>query len=77
MVCRKNIPSFDVPIAHSFLFSCGGVTLSVKDGRIISENTFDVRLQYAFEAQVPQIRQKLFSEQPRVPKPVEPGHGHH
>lgn len=37
----------------------GGVVLSAR-GRIFCDNTLDVRLKYAYESLVPQIRQNLF-----------------
>eukprot|EP01123_Difflugia_compressa_P015414 TRINITY_DN8631_c0_g1_i1.p1 TRINITY_DN8631_c0_g1~~TRINITY_DN8631_c0_g1_i1.p1 ORF type:complete len:231 (-),score=49.49 TRINITY_DN8631_c0_g1_i1:85-777(-) len=44
------------------LHTCsGGVVLQTKGGRIVCNNTLDVRLQYAFEAAVPAIRAKLFT----------------
>lgn len=39
----------------------GGVVLSAR-GRIFCDNTLDVRLKYAYESLVPQIRQNLFAK---------------
>jgi len=39
----------------------GGVVLSAR-GRIFCDNTLDVRLRYAYEKLVPQIRQNLFGQ---------------
>jgi len=39
----------------------GGVVLSAR-GRIFCDNTLDVRLKYAYEQLVPQIRQNLFGQ---------------
>eukprot|EP00249_Psilotum_nudum_P010328 c22477_g1_i1 orf=345-1025(+) len=41
--------------------SCsGGVVLGSKDGRIVCENTLDVRLDIAFRQNLPEIRRQLF-----------------
>jgi len=39
----------------------GGVILAVNGGRIVCNNTLDVRLKYAFEKLAPQIRNNLFA----------------
>jgi len=67
---KKIIASFDYkhPLPPSpanagpkALVTCaGGVVVGTKGGRIICNNTLDVRLQLAFEAAVPAIRAKLF-----------------
>ena len=41
--------------------SCsGGLSVSSADGKIVCPNTFDARLQIAYEANLPQIRSALF-----------------
>jgi len=40
----------------------GGVVLSAQDGRILVNNTLDMRLKYAFEVALPEIRERLFGE---------------
>lgn len=40
----------------------GGVVLSAKDGRIVCNNTLDIRLVYAYETSLPQIREILFRQ---------------
>lgn len=40
----------------------GGVVLSAQDGRILVNNTLDMRLKYAFEVALPEIRQRLFGD---------------
>eukprot|EP01126_Amoeba_proteus_P060452 TRINITY_DN7994_c0_g1_i9.p1 TRINITY_DN7994_c0_g1~~TRINITY_DN7994_c0_g1_i9.p1 ORF type:complete len:262 (-),score=55.94 TRINITY_DN7994_c0_g1_i9:43-726(-) len=45
------------------LHTCsGGVILSTKHGRILCDNTLDVRLRYAYEKLVPLVRHRLFEE---------------
>lgn len=43
--------------------SAGGVTLLSEYGRIVVENTFESRLEIAYQQNLPQIRQILFQEQ--------------
>jgi len=40
---------------------CGGVVLSAQEGRIMCDNTLDQRLVLAFDANIPKIRQLIFS----------------
>jgi len=43
-------------------YCCGGVVLSTNEGRIMSSNTVDARLEMAYEGTLPQIRTILFGE---------------
>jgi V-type H+-transporting ATPase subunit E len=43
------------------LSCCGGVVLSAQEGKIMCDNTLDQRLALAFDANIPKIRQLLFS----------------
>jgi len=43
--------------------SCtGGVILSANEGRIMCNNTLDIRLQYAFEGALPEVRRQLYGD---------------
>jgi len=46
----------------SFNNCAGGVVVSAFKGRIICNNTLDVRLQLAYEQAVPELRYKLFGK---------------
>jgi len=54
-------PSPALAGAKALVTCAGGVIIGTKGGRIICNNTLDVRLQLAFEAAVPAIRATLFS----------------
>ncbi|GFH08141.1 vacuolar ATP synthase subunit E [Haematococcus lacustris] len=41
---------------------CGGVVLVSSDGRITVSNTLDDRLKIAYEANLPEIRKRLFGD---------------
>eukprot|EP01125_Pyxidicula_operculata_P012587 TRINITY_DN4139_c0_g1_i4.p2 TRINITY_DN4139_c0_g1~~TRINITY_DN4139_c0_g1_i4.p2 ORF type:complete len:245 (+),score=59.69 TRINITY_DN4139_c0_g1_i4:44-736(+) len=58
---KHHLPPAPENAGPKALTTCaGGVVLSALNGRIICNNTLDVRLQYAYEAAVPEIRNKLF-----------------
>jgi V-type H+-transporting ATPase subunit E len=40
----------------------GGVALSAQEGRILVNNSLDMRLKYAFEVALPEIRHRLFGD---------------
>ena len=40
--------------------SCGGVAVTSMDGRIVCANTLDERIRIAYNANLPDIRTKLF-----------------
>lgn len=42
--------------------SCGGVVLVSSDGRINCNNTLDDRLKVSYQANLPNVRTKLFGE---------------
>ena len=45
-----------------FILSAGGVVLSSLQGKIVCNNTLDVRLQYAYDHAIPEVREKLFAD---------------
>jgi len=47
--------------AKTLITCSGGIVLSAR-GRVFCDNTLDVRLKYAYERLVPQIRQNLFGQ---------------
>lgn len=46
---------------ENHLACSGGVLLSAKEGKIICNNTLDMRLAYAYETSLPLVRRILFS----------------
>lgn len=49
------------------LESCsGGISVSSANGHIVCPNTFDARLQIAYQANLPEIRAALFGEHQRA-----------
>jgi len=58
---KRPLPPSKALAGPKALTTCaGGIILSTRGGRIICNNTLDVRLQLAYEAAVPAIRAKLF-----------------
>lgn len=57
---------------------CGGVLLSARNGKILSRNTLDARLEIAFYALKPQLRGMLFGVRPQPVVKANAGHvAHH
>jgi len=58
---KRPLPPSKALAGPKALTTCaGGIILSTRGGRIICNNTLDVRLQLAYEAAVPAVRAKLF-----------------
>ena len=69
-----NVPDLNLTLSSQFLpppptesehgLTCaGGIVASAKHGRIKCDNTFDRRMEQAFEALKPQVRRHLFPSQ--------------
>uniref|UniRef100_A0A6B2LH75 V-type proton ATPase subunit E n=1 Tax=Arcella intermedia TaxID=1963864 RepID=A0A6B2LH75_9EUKA len=59
---KQPLPPSPSRAGPKALATCsGGVILGTPGGKIVCNNTLDVRLQYSFEAAVPAIRAKLFT----------------
>jgi len=61
-LAKDSLPPSPKNAGPKALETCsGGIILSTYSGRIVCNNTLDVRLRYAYDHAVPLIRQQLFA----------------